>query len=50
MNKQNIASITVFGIGAAALAVTHQPVIVWAAFAAAAIATAAVALRQRRHA
>ncbi|QOC59155.1 hypothetical protein SEA_GEMG_31 [Gordonia phage GemG] len=50
MNKQNMTSVTVFAIGAAALAVTQQPAAIWAAFGTAALATLIVATRQRRHA
>ena len=46
MNKQDTASVTVFAIGAAALAVTQQPLLIWALFAAAGVGTAYVSLRQ----
>ncbi|MFE3291666.1 hypothetical protein [Rhodococcus sp. NPDC059234] len=43
MTKQDKASVTVFAIAAAALAVTRQPLPYWALVGAAAVATAAVA-------
>lgn len=46
MNKQDVASVTIFAIGSAALAVTQAPVWAWALFAGAGLATAAVSLRQ----
>jgi hypothetical protein len=46
-NVQNVTSLTVFGIGAAALLMTRQPPAVWLLFAAAALATITVATRPR---
>lgn len=46
MNKQDATSIAVFALGAAALAITQQPLLVWALFAATGVGTAFVSLRQ----
>ncbi|WP_439029283.1 hypothetical protein [Gordonia terrae] len=47
MNRQNVTSVTIFAIGAAALLVTRQPASVWLLFGAAALATAVVATRPK---
>ncbi|WP_156042369.1 hypothetical protein [Rhodococcus sp. UNC363MFTsu5.1] len=47
MRKQDVTSLTVFGIAVAALAVTRQPWPYWALLGVAAAGTAVVAFRAR---